>query len=118
MKPRVLVVDDQTVFLATACRLLTAEGFEVVGTAADGDEAVRCAALLRPDVVLLDVGLPDGDGFSVAERLIRLDPKPAIVLTSSREARDYGGAVGAAPVEGFVAKHELTGARVAALLPR
>lgn len=114
---RVLIVDDHPGFRAAARTLLVAEGFEVVGEASDGAEAVEAAASLEPDLVLLDVQLPDMDGFAVAVALGRLPHPPGVVLTSSREAVDFGPLIGSCGACGFVPKDELCGARLAALVP-
>ena len=111
-----LIVDDHEGFRESARALLEAEGFAVVGDAADGAAAVAEAERLRPDVVLLDVQLPDVDGFAVAEELADGPDPPRVVLISSREAAAYGPRVGAAPVCGFLAKRELSGAALAALV--
>ena len=112
----VLIVDDHPSFRSCARALLEAEGYEVVGEAKDGESALRAAAELRPDLVLLDVQLPDLDGFEVASRLTSGNGSaPAIVLTSSRDAADFGSLVTRCGARGFVAKAELTGAALAAL---
>jgi DNA-binding NarL/FixJ family response regulator len=116
VRTTVLIVDDHDGFRESARALLEAEGFAVVGDAADGAAAMAAAARLRPDVVLLDVQLPDVDGFVVAERLAVGPDPPRVVLISSREAAAYGPRVGAAPVRGFLAKRELSGAALAALV--
>ena len=116
MRPTVLIVDDHDGFRESARELLEAEGFTVVGDAADGATAVAEAARLRPDVVLLDVQLPDVDGFVVAEELAVAPDPPRVVLISSREAAAYGPRMAAAPVCGFLAKRELSGAALAALV--
>ena len=116
MRPTVLIVDDHDGFRESARALLEAEGFAVAGDAADGAAAVAAVARLRPDVVLLDVQLPDADGFAVAERLAEGPDPPRVVLISSREAAAYGPRIGAAPVCGFLAKRELSGAALAALV--
>ena len=72
MRPTVLIVDDHEAFRQSASALLEAEGFHVIGKAADGPDAVEQAERLRPDVVLLDIQLPGIDGFAVAERLAAL----------------------------------------------
>jgi DNA-binding NarL/FixJ family response regulator len=112
----VLIVDDHPSFRATARTLLEAEGFLVVDEAADGAEALAKTKKLRPDLVLLDVQLPDIDGFEVARRLGENGSSPAIVLVSSRDASDYGDLVDACGARGFVPKGELTGAALRALL--
>jgi DNA-binding NarL/FixJ family response regulator len=103
----VLIVDDHAGFRATARALLESEGFEVVGEAADAAEALRVAAELRPELVLLDVQLPDMDGFEVARQLTSNGWAPTIVLTSSRDGRDFGTLVAQCGARGFVAKAEL-----------
>ena len=116
MRPTLLIVDDHDGFRESARALLETEGFAVVGDAADGAGALAEAARLRPDVVLLDVQLPDVDGFAVAERLAADPDPPRVVLISSREAAAYGPRMAAAPVCGFLAKRELSGAALAALV--
>jgi DNA-binding NarL/FixJ family response regulator len=112
----VLIVDDHIGFRSTARTVLEAEGFQVVGEAGDGAEAVELAGRLQPDVVLLDVQLPDMDGFEIAARLDVNGHRPAIVLTSSRDAAEFGGLIERSRVRGFVPKAELSGRRLAALL--
>jgi len=112
----ILVVDDHPTFRATARALLEAEGFVVVGEAADGESALTAIGRLAPEIVLLDVQLPDIDGFEVAARAAGLDAVPQIVLTSSREASDFGSLIEESGARGFIAKDELSGAAIAALL--
>ena len=100
----------------TARALLEAEGFEVVGEAEDGERALEAVGRLRPEVVLLDVQLPGIDGFEVAERLTANGRSPAVVLTSSRDASDFGALVERSGARGFLPKAELSGAALAALL--
>ena len=117
MTRTVLIVDDHPSFRATARALLESEGFDVVGEAKDGREALEQAGLLRPEVVLLDVQLPDTTGFEVARALARSNGGgPAIVLVSSRDGSDYGDQIPASGARGFVPKGELSGAAVRALL--
>ena len=111
-----LIVDDHPSFRATARALLESEGYDVVGEAATGVAGLRIARELRPDVVLLDVHLPDFDGFEVASRLTRNGDSPAIVITSSRDASDFGPLVAQSGARGFVPKAELSGAALATLL--
>jgi DNA-binding NarL/FixJ family response regulator len=113
----VLIVDDHPSFRSSAHAVLEAEGFEVVGEAEAGASALEAAARLHPDVVLLDVQLPDIDGFEVTRRLIAADGDgPSVVLVSSRELSDYGELVDGSGARGFLPKNELSGAAVAELL--
>ena len=117
MGKSVLIVDDHPSFRASARRMLEAEGYEVVGEAEDGAAALAAVEQLRPDLVLLDLRLPDIDGFEVARRLYDADGQaPQIVLTSSHDSADLGEAIGASGARGFIPKGELTGTAVAALL--
>jgi len=118
MASTVLIVDDHPSFRSTARALLTADGFEVVGEAADGTSALTEARRLHPDIVLLDVQLPDMDGFAVALELSRPNgAAPTIVLTSSRDAADFGPLVQRSGAAAFVPKAELSGAALRAVLP-
>jgi DNA-binding NarL/FixJ family response regulator len=116
MPPTVLIVDDHPSFRVTARALLEAEGFEIVGEAEDGAGAIEAAQRLRPEVVLLDVQLPDIDGFEVAARLLSNGAALAVVLTSSRDASEFGALVESSGARGFIPKAELSGAGLAALL--
>jgi DNA-binding NarL/FixJ family response regulator len=112
----VLIVDDHPSFRASARTLLESEGYQVVGEAENGADAVKAVAELHPDLVLLDVQLPDIDGFHVAEQLRLLPDPPAVVLTSSRDRADYGPCIDVCGARGFVPKGDLSGAAIAALL--
>lgn len=116
MPPTVLIVDDHEGFRASVRALLEAEGFQVVGEAADGAEAIEAVALLRPDVVLLDIQLPGLDGLAVAEQLAAGIEPPAVVLTSSRDAATYGSRLAHTSARGFIPKGELTGEALVALV--
>jgi DNA-binding NarL/FixJ family response regulator len=116
MGRRVLIVDDHDDFRRSAAALLESEGFTVVGDAADGEAALVEVERLRPDVVLLDVQLPGADGFAVAERLAAEADPPAVVLISSRERSAYEPRLGAGSVLGFIAKRDLSGAALIAVV--
>jgi CheY-like chemotaxis protein len=112
----VLVVDDHPSFRRFACRLLEAAGFAVVDEARDGASALAAVRALSPDVVLLDVLLPDTTGFELAETL-SVDPTgPVVVLTSSRSADDFDISLAGSSARGFIAKRDLTAAAFTALL--
>ena len=114
----ILIVDDHAGFRGRARALLEADGFNVVGESADGASGLSAARSLGPDLVLLDIGLPDLDGFEVARRLAASDPSPQVVLTSTREASEYGPRIAQSRTLGFIAKDELSGAAIWALLDR
>jgi len=106
----ILIVDDNAGFRLSVRAILESEGFEVVGEAGDGLSGIRDAGRLDPDLVLLDIGLPDIDGFEVARRLAETIPPPMVVLTSSREASEFGPRLAGAAALGFIPKDELSGA--------
>ena len=112
----VLIVDDHPSFRGSARALLEAEGYEVVGEAENGLDGLDAARSLRPDVVLLDVQLPDIDGFEVASRLTQDAGAPAVVLISSRDGSDFGHLVRDSGARGFIPKAELSGDAIAALV--
>jgi len=117
MAHTVLIVDDHPSFRASARIVLESEGFQVVGEAEDGASAISQYSLLRPEVVLLDVQLPDTDGFHVCAQLLRTDDgPPKVILTSSRDSSDFGPLVVTSGACGFVPKAELSGERVQELL--
>jgi DNA-binding NarL/FixJ family response regulator len=112
----VLIVDDHAGFRDLARRLLEAAGFEVIGEAADGAAALAAAAALSPQTLLLDVQLPDTTGFEVSRALAAEADPPSVVLVSSRDAADYGGAIGRCGARGFITKSELTATAFASLI--
>ena len=112
----VLIVDDHEGFRGTARALLESEGFDVVGEAADGASAIEAARSLQPEVMLIDVYLPDINGFQVASSLMSNGSAPAIVMISSRDANDFGPLVKESGARGFIPKAELSGATLSALL--
>jgi DNA-binding NarL/FixJ family response regulator len=105
----VLIVDDHPSFRAVARMMLETDGFAVVGTEEDGESGVAGALRLEPDVVLLDVELPDIDGFEVAARLRAAGSRAAIVLASSRDRADFGSLVDESGARGFLTKADLSG---------
>ena len=109
----VLIADDHASFRRLARRLLEAAGYSVVGEASDGASTLAAVVELRPDVVLLDVLLPDASGFAVADRIATEPEHPVVLLTSSRTATDYGAALNGRL---FLAKSELTPDRIEAAL--
>jgi DNA-binding NarL/FixJ family response regulator len=113
---RVLIVDDHEPFRAVARELLEGAGYVVSGEAADGEGALAAVADDAPDAVLLDVQLPDRDGFSVASALAAADRGLVVVLISSREAADYGHRIEACGARGFIPKSRLSAATFAALV--
>jgi len=113
---RVLIVDDHKSFRSCARVLLESEGYDVVGEAADGVSAVALAAELEPTVVLLDIQLPDLDGFAVAERMLAKDPRLQIVLVSTRDRSSYGPLIEQSGACGFLTKGDVSGAELERLL--
>lgn len=111
-----LIVDDHPDFRRAARELLSSRDFVVVGEATGAADALRQATALQPDVVLLDIKLPDGDGFAVAESLAGLDARPAVVLTSSHDATVFLDRLASAPIRGFLPKVDLSVDRLARFL--
>jgi DNA-binding NarL/FixJ family response regulator len=105
----VVIVDDHPSFRAVARMMLETDGFRVVGVEEDGESGVVGALRLEPDVVLLDVELPDIDGFEVAARLREAGSRAAIVLASSRDRSDFGPRIHESGARGFLTKAELSG---------
>ena len=106
-----LIVDDHRSFRRFARRLIESAGYEVVGEAADGASALAQASALAPAIVLLDVLLPDRDGFGVARELVRSERPPVVLLTSSRARSDLEAGAGERPAVPFISKSDLTAAR-------
>jgi DNA-binding response OmpR family regulator len=111
----ILIVDDHPSFRAFARFLLETEGFDVVGVATDGESALRETVRSSPQIVLLDVSLPDMDGFEVASRLRAAGVSSIIVFTSSRDGFEFGSLVTDSGGSGFIAKAELSGDALRAL---
>lgn len=96
--------------------MLEAGGHQVVGEAVNGATALALARERDPDIVLLDILLPDTTGFDVAEELARNGSRPAVVLTSSRSRTDYASRLAASPARGFIPKSDLSPDALAELL--
>jgi len=111
----VLIVDDNDGFRSFARQLLTAEGYQVVGDAQDAASALGAVRKLGPDLVLVDIRLPDVDGFDVAKLLAKEPTPPIVLLISSRDAADYGPRLAGAAARGFLAKADLSRAAIEAL---
>jgi DNA-binding NarL/FixJ family response regulator len=117
MSCTVLIVDDHAAFRSAARAVLEASGYDVLGEAADGASALAAVATLRPELVLLDIQLPDIDGFAVARRLAATpNPGPVVVFVSSRSASAYRRRLADSPAAGFIEKSDLSGASLAHLL--
>ena len=116
MATTVLIVDDHASFRRAVRLVLEYEGYEVVGEAASGEEALDVVQELHPELVLLDVHMPGIDGFEVAERLAEHDQPPKVVLTSSRDSADWDQRVQRSGASGFIPKAEISGSRLSALL--
>ncbi len=116
MGHRILIVDDHPSFRASARTVLESEGFDVIGEAADGASAIAEICRLRPEIVLLDVQLPDIDGFDVCLQITACAEHPMVIMTSSRDGSDFGPLVSTSGARGFVPKAELSGARMQELL--
>jgi DNA-binding NarL/FixJ family response regulator len=116
MHRRVLVIDDNTAFRGALVQLLATDGFVVVAGAATGASGVRLAGEHEPDIVIVDVQLPDTDGFDVAEQLADLDLPLEVILTSSLDSSDFGALMTDSPARGFIPKAELSARAIGALL--
>jgi DNA-binding NarL/FixJ family response regulator len=116
MAPTVLIVDDHPGFRHAARRLLEACGFTVVGEAGDGSSALAAIEELRPELVLLDILLPDTDGFAVADSIASEEPIPVVVLTSSREAAEFGTRLESTSAHAFIRKDDVSGPALVGLM--
>jgi DNA-binding NarL/FixJ family response regulator len=108
MGASVLIIDDHSGFRAHARRMLECEGYRIVGEAGDAASAVEAARTLEPELALVDVYLPDSNGFELASRLGALEAAPAVVLTSSHDGADFAKCVSECGARGFVPKAELS----------
>jgi DNA-binding NarL/FixJ family response regulator len=116
VSPSVLIVDDHTEFRRRMRQLLEVEGFEVVGEAADGAAGLEAERELGPDVVLLDVHLPDGLSFDLVPSLTDAGDAPQVILISTHDEEAYRAKARRCGANGFITKDELSGASIAELL--
>ena len=108
----VLIVDDHAGFRRQARRSLEADGYKVVGEATSGAAGIEAAAKLEPDIVLLDVHLPDANGFDIVSRMMAR----SVVLISTHDRQDYAELIGRSGARGFLSKDQLCGASLEALV--
>jgi DNA-binding NarL/FixJ family response regulator len=115
---RCLIVDDNLRFGEEARGLLEQEGISVVGIAASGDEALRLAEALHPDLALVDISLGGESGFDVARRLVDSSNSqpPAVIFISTYDEREFSSRITASHALGFIAKTKLSAERIRALL--
>jgi DNA-binding NarL/FixJ family response regulator len=111
-----LIVDDHAGFRSFARALLESEGYDVIGEAPDGESAIAAARQLKPAIVLLDIALPDIDGFAVCEQITESSgERPLVVLTSSRDESSYRDRIASSSASGFIPKNDISGATLAEL---
>jgi two-component system, NarL family, nitrate/nitrite response regulator NarL len=113
---RCLIVDDNEEFLASASRLLESQGVDVAGSASTGEEALRLAGSLMPDVVLVDVELGEEDGVELALKLREAVPSTRVVLISAYERDEIDDLVKPTRAVGFLPKRSLSASAIAELL--
>jgi DNA-binding NarL/FixJ family response regulator len=119
MTVRCLLVDDNDAFLEAASRLLQREGVTVVGTASSTAEAIRRARALRPDIIVIDIGLGEESGFDLARLLAQDGGSSAeLIMISARAESDYTELIAQSPAAGFLAKSELSARGIGQLLGR
>jgi DNA-binding NarL/FixJ family response regulator len=119
MRLSILIVDDNERFLEVARASLERDGFDVVGTARSGAEAIQQAEATRPDVVLADIGLGSESGFDVARELVGIDSSHTrVLLISTRLEEDFSDLIETSPAIGFLSKSELSAEAIHTLLLR
>jgi DNA-binding NarL/FixJ family response regulator len=107
MKLRILIADDHEVVRRGLCTLLqNHEGWEICGEAKDGREAVEMARDLRPDVVVLDVGMPNLNGLAATRQLVELDPQPKVIVLTITDSDEVIRESLQAGARGFVLKSD------------
>jgi two-component system, NarL family, nitrate/nitrite response regulator NarL len=114
--PTILIVDDSEAFRVQARTMLEADGFDVVAEASDLSGAIAAWHATLPQLVLLDVNLPDGDGFAIVDMLERDGTRPIVVMTSTRDAATYRRRLERTRAVGFILKNELSGAAIRSLM--
>jgi DNA-binding NarL/FixJ family response regulator len=116
---RCLLVDDNAAFLSSARTLLDRQGVTIVGTASTSAEALRLAAALQPDVVLVDIALGEENGFDLARRLVKGNGAAmAVIMISTAAESDYADLIADSPAAGFLPKAELSAAGIQRILGR
>jgi DNA-binding NarL/FixJ family response regulator len=113
MANRVLIVDDHDGFRTQARELLEAAGYEIVGEAVNASSARTVARAVQPDVILLDVQLPDGNGFDLVDEL---GADARVVMISGRDPASYRGRLATTAAAGFIPKAHLSRAALDAVL--
>jgi DNA-binding NarL/FixJ family response regulator len=115
---RCLIVDDSNAFLESASVLLQREGVTVAGVASNSAEALRQARALRPDVILVDIGLADESGFDLAQLLAQdgQGGNAEVILISARGEADYAELIAESPAAGFLVKSELSAQAIGRIL--
>lgn len=116
MKRSIAIIDDNSGFRASARRVLEDQGYVVAAEAADGSSGVDAVKSSEVEIAIVDIQLPDFDGFEVARRICAGESPPAVVLVSSRDRADFGSLVDRSPARGFIAKSDLSGASLQAVV--
>ncbi|MDL2334915.1 MAG: response regulator transcription factor [Chloroflexota bacterium] len=116
VRETVLIVDDHEGFRTSMRRMLERAGYDVVGEAVDGRSAIAEALRLKPDVALVDIRLPDIDGFAVAKALRAAGSSGSILLISTRQRIDYGDRLASSDADGFIEKSDLSARSIAAIV--
>lgn len=112
----VVIADDHPQFRSATRVMLESAGYDVIGEAGDAKQAIAECHRLHPDLLILDVQLPDNDGFAVAAELSLDADSPTIVLVSNREASDFGDLINGAHVAGFISKIDFSEGTLRALI--
>jgi DNA-binding NarL/FixJ family response regulator len=116
MDATVLIVDDHAGFRTHARQFLESVGYRVVGEAEGSTAGLEAARTLKPELALVDVYMPDGDGFELASRIASLPDAPAVILISSHDASELSDCIAQSPARGFVSKAELSRSAIEQLM--